>query len=67
VLPALRFTREFGLVFCGVAGLLKTSGLFIFGLFLIEICLLGLLFADFCFADCFFIKFYGTFGVSFYC
>ena len=34
---------------------LKTCGLLVFGLVLIEICLF---FADFCFADCLFFKFY---------
>jgi len=58
VLPALRFSREFGLVFCGVAFFLKTCGLLVFRLVLIEICLFfGLVFTDFSFADCFFLYF----------
>jgi len=54
VLPTLRFSREFGLIFCGVAVLLKTCGLLVFGFVLVEICLF---YADFCFADCFFANF----------
>ena len=41
---------------------LKTCGLLVFGLVLIEICLF---FADFCFVDCFFLKFYGIFHFEF--
>ena len=64
VLPTLRFSREFGLVFCRVARFLKTYGLLVFGLVLIEICLfLELFSAGLCFADCFLFKFYGTFAV----
>jgi len=32
-------SREFGLVFCGIAVFLMTCGLLVFGLVLIEICL----------------------------
>ena len=47
---------------------LKTCGLLVFGLVLIEnCCFFGLVFADFCFADCFFFKCDGTFAVSIYC
>jgi len=54
VLPTLRFSREFGLVFCQVAGFLKTCVLLVFGLVLFEICLF---FTNLCFVDCFFSNF----------
>ena len=54
MLQTLRFSNEFGLTFCGVAGFLRTCGLLVFGLVLIEICLF---FSDFCFADCVFSNF----------
>jgi len=55
VLPTLRFSRKFGLVFLwSCRFFLRTYGLLVFGLVLIEICLF---FADFCFADCFFSNF----------
>ena len=47
---------------------LKTCGWLVFGLVLTEIystCFLGLFFADFCFSDCFFFKFYGNFMFQF--
>ena len=38
------------------------------GLFWLKFaCFLGLFFADYCYADCFFFKFCGTFDVSIYC
>jgi len=43
-----------GLFFCGAAFFWKACGLLVFGLVVNEICLL---FADFCYADCFFSKF----------
>ena len=68
VLPALRFSREFGLVVCVFAFFLKTYGLLVFGVLLIEICLFfGLVFCRFLFWDCFLFKFCGTFAVSIYC
>jgi len=39
VLPTLRFSREFGLVFLKLRVFFKTCGLLVFGLVLIEICL----------------------------
>jgi len=51
VLPTLRFSREFGLVFCGVASFFDDFWVACFGLVLIETCLF---FADVCFADCIF-------------
>ena len=54
VLPTSRFSREFDLIFCQVAGFLKTCVLLVFGLVLFEICLF---FTNLCFADCFFFKF----------
>jgi len=69
VLPTLRFSREFALVFlwsCGVFW--RLAGCFSFGLFLlIFACSLGFFFADLCFADCFFFNICGTFAVSMYC
>jgi len=56
VLPTLRSSREFGLVF------LWNCGLLVFGLVLIEICLF---FADFSFADCFFSNFMALLLVQF--
>jgi len=58
VMPTLRFSREFGLVF------LKICGLLVFGLVLIKICLF---FVDFCIVDRFFITFHGNFVLSIYC
>jgi len=49
-LPTLRFSREFWLVFCGVAVFLKTCGLLVSGVVLNEICLFfGLVFRRFLF------------------
>jgi len=63
VLPTLRFSHEFGLVFLWSCVFLNTCGLL-----LIEISLfLGLFFVDFYLVDCFFFKFYGTFSVLIYC
>jgi len=56
------FPRIWACFFCGGAGSLKTCGLLVFGLVLTEICLF---FADFCFCDCFFFKFYGNFIFQF--
>jgi len=39
VLPTLRFSRKFGLVFLWICGFFKTCGLLVFGLVLIEFCL----------------------------
>jgi len=64
VLPILRFFREFGLDFLWICVFLKTCGLLVFGLVLIKICLF---YADFCIADCFFIKLHGHFALSIYC
>jgi len=64
VLPTLRFSRKFGLVFLWICVFLKTCGLLAFGLVLIKICVF---FADFRIADCFFIKFHGHFALSIYC
>jgi len=59
----LQFSRKFGLVFfVELQVFLKTCGLLAFGLVLIEICLF---FADFCFTDCLFFKFYGNFVFEF--
>jgi len=51
VLPTLRFSREFALVFLWSCGLfLKTCGLLVYGIILIEICLFfGLAFCRFLF------------------
>jgi len=57
------FPANLGLFFVELWFFLKTWGLLVFGLVLIEICLF---YADFCFADCFFFKCYGTFAVSMY-
>jgi len=58
VLPTLRFSREFGLVFCGVAGFLKACGLLLFRLVSIDICLfLGLFFCRFMFCGLFFFQY----------
>jgi len=68
VLPSLQFSRKFGLVFVWSCVFVKTCVFLVLGLVLIEIFLvLGLSFADFCFADCIFFKFYGTFAVSIVC
>ena len=64
VLPTLRYPAIWACFFVKLRFFLKTCGLLVFGLVLIEICFF---FADFCFADCFFFKFYGTFAVSIYC
>jgi len=58
------FPVNLGLFFCGIAFFLKTCGLLVFGLVLIEICLF---FADFCYVDCLFFKLYGIFSVLIYC
>jgi len=53
--------------FCGVAVFLKTCGLLVFGLVLIEICLFfKLAVYRFLFCGLLFFKFYGTFSVSIY-
>jgi len=63
LLPTLLFSREFGLVFfVELRFFLKTCGLLVFGLILIEICLF---FTDFSFADCFFSYFMALFLFQF--
>jgi len=55
VLPTLRFSREFGLVFYGFAGFFwRLAGCLFLGLFWLKF---ALFFADFCIADCFFSNF----------
>jgi len=56
VLPTLRFSREFGFVFCGFAFFLRLAGCLFSGVFWLKFaCFLGLFYADFCIADRFFI------------
>jgi len=64
MLPILRFSREFGLDFCGFAIFLKTFGLLVFGLVSIKICLFfGLAFLQISvWWVAFFFKYYGTFA-----
>ena len=55
VLPTLRFSREFGLVFCGVAFFLKACGWLLFRHVSIDICLFfGLVFCRFMLCRLFF-------------
>ena len=63
VLPTLRFSREFGLVFfVELRFFLRLAGC----LFQLKFTrFFGLFVADFCFSDCFFFKFYGNFLFQF--
>ena len=68
MLPPLRFSREFGLVFLWICAFFwRLAGCLFLGLCWLKFaCSLGLFFADFCIADCFFIKFHGHFALSIY-
>ena len=67
MLPTLRFSRDFVLFLWNCGFLLKTCGLLAFwACFNWNLLVfLGLFFADFCFSDCFFFKFYGIFLIQF--
>ena len=65
VLPALRFSREFGLVFFWICVFLVSCGLLIFGLVLFKNWLfLGLFYANFLISGLLFWNCYVTFAVS---
>jgi len=68
VLPTLRFSREFGLVFLWICVFLKICGLLVYGLVLIEIFLVfGLVFCRFLLCGLLFFKIFGTFAFLIYC
>jgi len=66
VLPILRFSGEFGLVFLWICRFFwRLAGCLFFGLFWLKFaCFLGLFFAGFCIVDCFFVKFHDHFALS---
>jgi len=47
VLPTLRFSRKFGLIFCGVAVFFKTCGLLVFWACFLQIYVLPIAFFNF--------------------